>query len=212
MADLFNNSGDFLQTLGNSRNQYNGIQAPNLTWNTYSPEQIAARSAQAQTVSDDPLAKSAQMSALSRMGDLAQNGLSAVDQQGFENARELGNQMANSGSQAAMANAQARGIGGSAMEFANREIANQQGAQREGDRQAHDQPHFLYFEIRRAEIRQVGGRRSDNNDGGPIIGFVHRRVATLRDKDEGEQCNACHGIRHGVGRETCAKDDELADE
>ncbi len=121
---------DFVNTLGNNRQLYDGVQTPNLTWNTYAPEAIAPRSAQGQTVQDDSLAKSAQMSALSRMGDLANTGLSAVDQQGFQNARDMGNQMANSGSQAAMQNAQARGIGGSGMEFANREIANQQGAQR----------------------------------------------------------------------------------
>lgn len=130
MADLFNNSGDFLQTLANSRGQYDGIQTPNLTWNTYSPDQVAPRSSQATTVQDDPMVKSAQMSALAKMGDLSNTGLSDVDQQGYAQARDLGNQMANSGTQAAMQNANARGIGGSGTEFAQREIANQQGAQR----------------------------------------------------------------------------------
>lgn len=130
VTDLFNTSGDFLDTLRSSRNQYRGIQAPQNQWNTYAPEAVAPHSAQAQTVADDPLAKSAQMSALSRMGDLAQNGMSAEDQQGYENARSVGQQVANAGSGAAMQNAQARGVAGSGMEFANREIANQQGAQR----------------------------------------------------------------------------------
>lgn len=116
--------------LQSARDQFSNLTTPNLAWNTYKPGAIAPQMVTGQQVSDDPMVKSAQMAALAKMGDLSNTGLSGVDQQGYEQARELGNQMASSGSAAALQNAQARGIGGSGMEFANREMANQAGAQR----------------------------------------------------------------------------------
>jgi hypothetical protein len=84
--------------INDARAQFSGLTLPELTWANYSPDQMTPEMAQASLVSSDPLIKSAQLSALSKMGDLANTGLSAVDQQGYEQARELGNQMANSGS------------------------------------------------------------------------------------------------------------------
>lgn len=126
----FNDGNSLSGIMGDARDQYGAVQTPNLRWDNYSPDQYAAQNATAKTVSDDPLTRSAQLSALQKMGDLSNTGLSAVDQQGYENARALGNQMSNSGTQAAMNNASARGIGGSGMEFAQREMANQAGAGR----------------------------------------------------------------------------------
>jgi hypothetical protein len=131
IGGMFDNSeAEALDQLKQNQANWNGLEIPNETWDTVTPQLYSAQQANATTVQNDPMVKSAQMAALAKMGDLANTGLSDVDQQGYTQARDLGNQMANSGSQAAMQNAQARGIGGSGMEFANREIANQQGAQR----------------------------------------------------------------------------------
>lgn len=90
----------------------------------YAPEK-----AEAQTVSEDPLTRSAQLSALSKMAGLSETGLSDVDQAAFEKARNMAGQIAHSGSAAALQNAQARGVGGSGLEFLMREQAGQNAAQ-----------------------------------------------------------------------------------
>lgn len=83
-----------------------------------------------QTVNEDPMIRSAQMSALAKMSGLADTGLSDVDKQGYDQARQIGAQQSRSGVDAALANAQARHVGGSGLEFAMREMADQGGAQR----------------------------------------------------------------------------------
>jgi hypothetical protein len=128
---LFDQSGK--QGMGElERNQalWGGLGVPTQTWKDLDPQIYRPEMAQGHTVQDDPLVKSAQMSALAKMGDLSNTGLSDVDQAGYQQARDIGNQMANSGTQAAIQNANSRGLGGSGMEFAQREMANQQGAQR----------------------------------------------------------------------------------
>lgn len=131
VGGMFDNSGQqALDQLANNQAVYQGVGIPDQKWQNYNPESMTPELAQASQISEDPTVRSAQLSALSKMGDLANTGLTAVDQQGYQQARDIGNQMAHSGSQAALQNAQARGIGGSGMEFANREIANQEGAGR----------------------------------------------------------------------------------
>lgn len=90
----------------------------------YAPSQ-----AQANTINEDPTGRSAELSALNKMAGLSNTGLSDVDNAGFERARQQGNQMLSSGNAAALQNAQSRGVGGSGLEFAMREMANQQGAE-----------------------------------------------------------------------------------
>lgn len=87
-------------------------------------------SAQFQTLSEDPVIRSQQLSILNKMAGLSETGLSDVDAQGFQNARDLGNQEARAGTENAISSAQMRGVGGSGLEFAMREAANQGGAQR----------------------------------------------------------------------------------
>jgi hypothetical protein len=108
----------------------NGVALPELEWTDINPEIYSMQDAQFQLASEDPLIRSAQMSALSKMAGLADKGLSEEDAAAFAKAKSQGNQMARAGTEAALANAQARGVGGSGMEFAMREIANQQGAER----------------------------------------------------------------------------------
>jgi hypothetical protein len=97
----------------------------NLIAESYNPEEM-----QFQTIGEDPALRGQQLNALARLGGLAENGLSDVDALGFEKARQLGNQQARSGREAALQDAQARGVAGSGLEFALREQANQGGAQR----------------------------------------------------------------------------------
>jgi len=96
----------------------------------YNPLLENYESAQYQTLSEDPVLRSQQISILNKMAGLAETGLSDADAQGFQNARDLGNQEARSGTENAISSAQLRGVGGSGLEFAMREAANQGGAQR----------------------------------------------------------------------------------
>lgn len=99
----------------------------------YAPELYSNESANYELINDNPLLKSAQMAALAKMAGLADSGLSDVDQAGYEKARDLGGQMQKAGTAAAMENAAARGVGGSGLEFATREIANQEASRRAQD-------------------------------------------------------------------------------
>lgn len=121
--------GDLSQYSTDALNRYTGMNPDTQRWNTYAPEAYDPTMANANLVQNDPMTQGAQLSALKQMGNLAQTGLSDVDQAGFQNARNIGGQMAASGTAAALQNAQARGISGSGSELAMREIAGQQGAQ-----------------------------------------------------------------------------------
>lgn len=119
-----------MEELAKNRRLYEGIEVPNLTWEDYAPERYKNETANYELTNEDPALRSYQMDALKRMSGLADNGLSEVDQAGYAKARNLGAQEARAGSQAAIQDAQSRGVAGSGMEFAMREIANQGGAQR----------------------------------------------------------------------------------
>lgn len=132
ISNLFGDDGGegaVKDALARARAQYEGIALPDLQWKDYAPELYQTESANYQTAQEDPIVRSAQMQALSKMSNLADQGLSAEDAASFAKARQQGSQMARAGTEAALANAQARGVGGSGLEFAMREIANQQGAQ-----------------------------------------------------------------------------------
>lgn len=128
---MFGGDDDAMNQLRANQQLYGSLQAP--TFQNYNPVAYNPQDATATQIQEDPSTRSAQQNVLNRMAGLANTGLSDVDNAGFERARELGNQMSNSGTQAAMQNAQARGVGGSGLEFAMREMAGQQGAQRAQD-------------------------------------------------------------------------------
>lgn len=131
VGSLFDNSQAKGQgAIADAAAQFQGLKLPDLQWQNYAPGAVTPEMAQGSQIQDDPLVKSAQLAALAKMGDLANTGLSAADQQGYEQARELGNQTANAGTQAAMQNAISRGVAGSGSELAMREVAAQGGAQR----------------------------------------------------------------------------------
>lgn len=131
---MFDNSEQqAMDQLAQNQGIYGSIATPN--FKQYDPESYALQGsydptmAHASTINEDPSLRSAQMSALSKLSGLADTGLSDVDNQGFERARQLASQIQNSGTAAALQNATARGQGGSGLEFAMREMANQQGSQ-----------------------------------------------------------------------------------
>lgn len=114
--------------LSRNRGLYEMINDP--TYSEFIPELLKNDSANYELINEDPLLRSAQMSALQKMSGLADTGLSDVDQAGYERARRLGGQIQKAGQGAALQNAQARGVAGSGLEFAMRESANQQAAER----------------------------------------------------------------------------------
>jgi hypothetical protein len=133
ISDIFGDDGGEGAVRGNlarARAAYEGIDVPDLTWKDFAPELYQTESANYEMSKEDPVVRSAQMTALNRMAGLAEQGLSEEDAAGSAKARGQGNQMARAGTEAAIANAQARGVGGSGMEFAMREMANQAGAER----------------------------------------------------------------------------------
>jgi len=111
-----------------NRNLYEQIALPE--YDEYVPGLYDAESYNHELIAEDPMLKSKQMGNLNRLEQLANQGLSAEDEAGFAQARDIGAQQARSGTQAALANAEARGVAGGGMEFAMREMANQGGAQR----------------------------------------------------------------------------------
>jgi hypothetical protein len=131
IGGMFDNTDKLaMEQLAKNQALYNNIALPDLKWQDYNPETYTTQDAQYQTISEDPMVRSAQLAALSKMAGLANTGLSDEDAAAFQKARAQGNQMSKAGTEAALANAQARGVGGSGLEFAMREAANQQGAER----------------------------------------------------------------------------------
>lgn len=114
-----------------NRGLYDQIALPN--YQEWNPELYSPESSQYTLVSDDPVTKSAQLSALEKMSGLADTGLSDADMAGYTKAANQASQIARSGNAAALNNAQARGVGGSGLEFIMREQANQDAAQRAQD-------------------------------------------------------------------------------
>jgi hypothetical protein len=114
-----------------NRALYDKIDMPE--YKDWVPELYNNESAQYKLTSDDPMARSAQLSALSKMAGLADTGLSDADQAGFAKAANQASQIARSGNAAALQNAQSRGVAGSGLEFLMREQANQDAAQRAQD-------------------------------------------------------------------------------
>jgi hypothetical protein len=131
----FDDSGkQALEALSTMQKRLEGISLPELqqmvaeeyqSAGDYAPEQSLY-----QTVGEDPRLRSSQMSALEKLSGLAETGLSSEDALSLMNAREMGSQMARANTQASLQNAQARGVAGSGLEFAMREMGGQEAAGR----------------------------------------------------------------------------------
>lgn len=114
----------------NARRLLQGVKLPEHVWQNLAPEAYQSESANYNLISEDPILKGAQATALQKLAGLADSGLSAEDELGFYRAKQLGAQQAKANTQAAVQNAQARGVGGSGLEFAMREMGNQGAADR----------------------------------------------------------------------------------
>ena len=161
----------------NAKNRalYEAIKDPNYT--QYAPELYSNESSNYTLTNEDPLLKSAQMSALAKMAGLADSGLSDVDQAGYEKARSMAGQVAKQGNAAALQNAQTRGVGGSGMEFAMREMANQDAATRAQDAglsQAADsaRQRALYSQAYGQQL--AGARDQDNRVNSQNTGIINQ--------------------------------------
>lgn len=123
-----NSADDVKRLMAENQRLFGDLETPEYA--EYNPELYDNEIANYQLNSEDPALRSKQLEALSQFGDLANEGLSDTDRAVFAQARGVGDQMARSGTQAALQDAQVRGVGGSGQEFALREAANQGGAQR----------------------------------------------------------------------------------
>lgn len=138
VGGLFDNTDqEAMDALKQNQALWNSVKPKTL--DKYNPESYSYAGdldptlAQANTISTDPNDRSTQLAVLNKMAGLADNGLSDVDQAGYMKAREMGDQMARSGEEAAEANAAARGVLGSGNELSMRDQASQAGAQRAQD-------------------------------------------------------------------------------
>lgn len=128
---LFGGDDGFNSAYGaNNKNRalYEAIDLPEYA--EFNPELYNPESSQYELTADDPVTRSAQMAALAKMSGLSDTGLSDADTADFLKSQNMGTQIAKAGNAAAISNAQNRGVSGSGLEFAMREAANQEGAQR----------------------------------------------------------------------------------
>lgn len=125
-----NDSGFDAAMTANERNRkmFEDLELPQ--YRQFTPELYDNESANFQLTSDDPVMKSKQLEALARMEGLSETGLSGVDDAAFYRAKQMGDQMARAKTDAAINDAQLRGVAGGGQEFAMREQAAQGGAQR----------------------------------------------------------------------------------
>lgn len=91
----------------------------------YKPEQYAY-----QTVQEDPRIRQSQLQYLQRLQSLADTGLGEEDLAAFEAAKRGANQLARQREEALISNAQSRGVAGGGLEFALRQQAQQDAAER----------------------------------------------------------------------------------
>lgn len=123
-----NDMGDTRALLEQNKRLYQDLNLPE--YMDYAPEAYAPESMTAEIIGEDPSLRSNQMAALAKMSGLAEDGLSAEDLAAFSQAKDQANQIANRGRAAAMQEAQARGVGGSGLEFMMREAALQDASEK----------------------------------------------------------------------------------
>ena len=128
---LFGKDPDFQPAYENialNRGLYADIDLPE--YDELSPELYDTETANYELVNEDPALRSRQLEALAKLEDLSVDGLSGVDDAAFYRAKQMGDQMAKGKTDAAIADAQVRGVSGGGQEFAMREQASQAAAQR----------------------------------------------------------------------------------
>lgn len=134
IGGMFDDSDErAMEILQQNRGLLDGVSLPE--YENYIPEELQVsgeynpENAIYQTISEDPRLRSSQLSVLDKLAGYADTGLSAEDEAAFARARNQAGQISRAGTQAALQNAQSRGVGGSGLEFAMREMASQGGVQ-----------------------------------------------------------------------------------
>lgn len=140
VGSLFDNSQEkAIEQVRKNQKLWETVLPPTLTWDEFAPEaheyggDFNPEAIDYQQISEDPITRSAQMSALQKMAGLADTGLSEVDELGFARAEREGNRLAQGSTQAAISDARRRGVSGGGLEFAMREIGSQAAAERAQD-------------------------------------------------------------------------------
>lgn len=122
----FDNTGDKIRgQMEDIARMYGGISLPELVDTDFRPEAMDY-----ELVQEDPMVLQSQLAALEKMQQLADEGLTAEDKLAMFTANRDAGQRAKGARLAATQNANARGVGGSGLEFALSEIANQGAAER----------------------------------------------------------------------------------
>jgi hypothetical protein len=131
VGGMFDDSDEqAMAELAKNRALYESIKTPNHVWEDYSPDLYSNETSNYVLQNEDPALRAKSADFLTKMAGLSETGMSDIDAAGYDKAREVGSQMARGGTEAAIADAQRRGVGGSGTEFGMREIANQEGAKR----------------------------------------------------------------------------------
>jgi len=137
-GSLFDDSEEnSMEQLAKNQQLYEGIGLPNTKWKDYNPDSfqyagdVNPEDAEYSQISEDPMLRSAQLAALSKMAGLSESGLTAEDNAAFARAQMESGRQARSSSEASLQNAQARGVSGGGLEFALREQGAQDAATRQ---------------------------------------------------------------------------------
>jgi hypothetical protein len=120
--------GDVRGIMDDNRRLYDQLKTPD--YQEYVPELYNTESSNYKLIDGDPRLQSRQEDVLAELAGLKDTGQSDVDAAGFDKARALGDQFAKANTGAAVQDAQNRGVAGSGMEFAMREMGNQGAAER----------------------------------------------------------------------------------
>lgn len=126
MFGMFDESGEKIERLmKNNVDMYKDLGTPALYDVDFNPEL-----AQYSLLAEDPFLLQKQMGAIETLKRSADEGLSAQDLYAMDKANRAAGDRARRARQAALQNAQARGVSGGGLEFALGEIANQESAER----------------------------------------------------------------------------------
>src|SRR3990167_7631566 len=140
VGGLFDDSEDqALEQLRRNQALYENLNLPSTEWDNYTPEEYQyavdfnPKLAEYETIKDSPELRMKQQAYLESLQQLADKGLSAEDELGFQRARDLGSETSRRGTLDVIADARRRGVSGGGLEFALREQANQAGAKASQD-------------------------------------------------------------------------------
>lgn len=106
------------------------IPDPDLQWTDYSPEVLEMVMMNPELIEEDAVIRGKQLSALEQLAQRGQEGLTLADKAVFEEGKAQSNQQARQNREAILQNAVARGVSGGGLEFALKEQANQEAAER----------------------------------------------------------------------------------